>query len=528
MILTNEQPTPDAGIPRDRWKRALVPSPFPGGPLTAHQRPSGLGNILDDRFGLEQWMQGTTAEGLIRTPQLVEEGRDVLAGGGTWKDLRGIVERAQAAAGANDARNTGTQLHEYIETHNLGGTPKVAPEHQAKFDAYRRCMDAHRIEPKLIERFVVWPDRLIAGSADMYGTIDGRMCVLDLKTGKADPSKKSMVSFSIQMCAYAHATHMWDGTNAEPLPEIDKTKAYLIWLPSDQDDRCELIEVDLVKGLRWLDIAMEVRDAHKDRAAAHKVPATTKPLPSRAKVTEIDTSPPRRTVRIGDLRRRLEKIVTQGVATKDEIGAVMKEAGLPPLSKPDAQTDETVDNWEGIVATFEMALEPEDLEQRTGEMISRLGRLPVDLVAMARAEAAKLDPRPPNLTTGRATALDLDRIDAIVEPLELQHAERVAQVTQALSELGEDEAAQVVAWCCEQRNEMFADTIPIESLDNLEAERVVALAWSYTVSAHVPDPDLALGQSFARLHGLPVPDSLSDLENDRVLTALVMHKQHNA
>lgn len=572
FTLTDARPE-RSDYPRDRYGRVKL------GDRVLYS-PSSLPNYLGAGFSAPAWSARCQAKGAGLAPWLGLRAAplDVNA---DRAELDQIVAEMETFGGRSAKADMGTAMHSAIRRLWRGMEPEVPDEMAADIASVRAAIDEWGLE--LVdgwdERFVINHELGTGGSCDAFvacGRLGGAIVALDVKTGQLKPLDAAM-----QMSCYSGATESWEPEGEpEPIPFDIRTDIGLVLHVPWGKGAAKVVALDLVEGRRLAALAIAAHtetldsgrvviddpetwqpaevavtpnddspgvsaiadeveaseddkgvqvvmtlNGHGERTVAAIEQAANDTMPFKVR-TNLDTA--RLSVRIGDLRARLARIVDQGAATKDEIGALMKEAGLPSLAKPDEQTTDTVDNWEGIVTALELALEPEDLEQRTATMIDRLQRLPVDLMAAAKAAAAALDPRPPNLATGRATALDLDRIDAIVRPLELQHAERIAQVTQALSELAEDEAAQVVAWCCEQRNELFADTIPIESLDNLEAERVVALAWWYAndegrgMQAPI-FPDDAI--EVAQLHGLPVPDSLADLANDRVLTALVMHKQ---
>lgn len=527
VILTNEQPNPEQGIKRDRWGRPMVPSPFPDGPLTPHLRPSSIAMKIADRWALERWMQRMTARGMALRPDLV-----ALASTYDPDDAEGkkaldkVVDQAKEAAGSARGANIGTAIHAYIEQINRGQSPSVLPDHQPAIDAYKRCIDAHGIEPVLLEEFVVWPEMRTAGSCDIYANYQGRMVVMDVKTGQHNPAKFSLVEFGAQFACYGNATHRWDGTTATPLPEVDTTKAYVLWVPSG-GETCELIEVDIVKGRRFVEIALEVDAAHKDKTIGRVIDPPTgvpavKATPTRNPVTEG----------MAKAAAEIKKLLDAGV-TAEDIRDGWPE-GCPPLKEGvAAHTEDTISRILGHLELLKMAADIATADERSIEnVVAKLRALPGDLFLWVEAQSKALDPPVPHLRSGDATYHDLRRLGDLIAQADTVHAERVMQLTTALSPLTADEQAQVVAWACEQRGELFAETIPLTSLDDLEAERALALAEFYEAAAAGIDDQLAdladvvsVGQAVATKHGITVPQSPADVAADRVLAALVIHSR---
>jgi hypothetical protein len=167
----------------------------------------------------------------------------------------------------------------------------------------------------------------------------------------------------------------------------------------------------------------------------------------------------------------------------------------------------------------------------------RLKALPVDLLAHAEMRAKELDPPVPNLTTGKVTGPDLDRLEAVLAPIELAHAERVATVSQHLSELDDGEPLSVLLWATEDRNDgqglepltTAVDSV-ITSLDNLEAERVIALCATYRIddleaairNIGTAAQAKAIAKTVTERHQIPMPTSARAIASDRVLAGLVL------
>lgn len=525
-------------IKRDRWGRPLIPNPLPDGKAVAHQRPSSIASKIADRYNLELWSQRMVAKGIAEREDLLSLAHALDPEDSDDKrQLNDVVKKAKEAARSSQGANTGTALHSYVRQVNAGQEVTPLPAHAPAINAYKRAIDAHGIDPSLLEQFVVWPDKLIAGSCDIFGTYQGAMRVLDLKTGKHNPADWSLMEYAAQLACYANATHTWDGNNAEPLPEIDTEVGIIIWLPAG-GDICELIEVDLVKGARYVDLALEVQAAQKDKKIGTKVatPAATQSAPPEVEATSPAQAPQSlaspRTQKIGELRGRLRILVDTTDCTTDDVKESWPE-GAPPLTDEN-HTDESLNVIEGMVMLLEMAHGIDKPQATTVEaIIERLQVLPSDIFADVQAGAKALEPQVPNLRSGKATEADIARLMPLVEYGEMAAAERLAQLVNHLSPLDEAQADAIVAWATEQRSTPLktAGVPALKTLDDLEAERVMALAELYEA-----DPDdlgawlidvcgsksaaLASGKEIARRHDWPKPKSSADLAENRVLAAL--------
>jgi len=312
-------------INRDQWGRPLIPNPTTG-EIAWHHRPSSLGRIIEDTYGLEQWAQRTTAVGCARRPDLLAL---VSALDPTDRhdkqQLNKLVAQLKDAGGASDGANTGTAIHAYTEQIDRGQTVEPLPEYAADLDAYRQSLTEHSIEidPAWIEQFVVWPEKRIAGSADRYVRYRGDWVVLDLKTGQHNPASFSLVSHAAQLAAYANATHTWDGDKFGAMPAVSWELGLILWLPAGQAT-AELIEVDLVDGAAAVDLALDVYAMRKNKGFGK-----TAETPFRQLKLEDPKPPPVASRADHDaLRARLETMQTNNPS---HLASVLAEAqGLDP------------------------------------------------------------------------------------------------------------------------------------------------------------------------------------------------------
>lgn len=95
--------------------------------------------------------------------------------------------------------NRGKTVHSIVEAYKVTGKIQVAEEYQLFADAFYQFMD--EMKPDIIEqeKTVFDEAQMIAGTLDMYCSINGRLYVLDVKTGKDIYAESEL-----QLSAYAH------------------------------------------------------------------------------------------------------------------------------------------------------------------------------------------------------------------------------------------------------------------------------------------------------------------------------------
>ena len=515
ILLTEDDARPARDdYPRDRYGRVTLGD-------TVLYSPSSLPNYLGAGFSAPAWSARCQAKGAGLRPDLgvMAAPLDVNA---DKAELDRIVEEMENAGGRNAKANMGTAIHSAVRRMWRGETPEMPPE--CRDDIWSIAVTISQWGLELVdgwdERFVISHDLGTGGSCDAFvtsGAFEG-VVVLDVKTGQLKP-----LDCAMQLAAYANGTHSWDGVNdPEPLPfEIRTDIGLVLHAPWGNAD-ARIVVLDLVEGRRLAELAIA---AHRETLDSGRVVIKDVPpsAPNTAAAPQIDPSGgPSLHARVGLLRRRAKILVEQGLLTGDEATKMLADTGVPPLTKPDEQTADTLDVWEGFIATVELGL---STYGRTEDYLRRLRALPVDLLAHAETAAKELEPPVPNLTTGKVTGPDLDRLEAVLAPIELLHAERFATVTQHLS--GVDEWEAIVGWATEQRDE---PTISIADLNNLEAERVIALCATYRVddleaairNIGTAAQAKAIAKTVTDRHQIPMPTSARAIASDRVLAGLVL------
>ena len=258
---------------RDRWGRYLITHPDTGKEV-AWTRTTTFAKTLADTFGLTQWELRMATLGLAKRADLLAQASTVLDPDDpdAKKLLNDIARQAKEAAGSSVRATLGTALHTMTEHIDAGRDFEVPDAHRADLDAYLAATASLVIDPEHIERIVTVPDYMVAGTLDRLVVHDGRLMVADLKTGR---SLAGMGEYAIQLALYANADTMWDpatGTH-EPMPDVDKERALIIWLPAGEA-RCELHEVDIAAGWAMAATCETVRAWRKRRDLSRPAGAT--------------------------------------------------------------------------------------------------------------------------------------------------------------------------------------------------------------------------------------------------------------
>lgn len=240
-------------IERDRYGRPLIAPPTGKGKKIPYRRCTTFVGALEDTYNLMQWKARQVALGMGQRSDLVVAA--AAADRGDKKKLNEITEKALEAASSGAAADIGTALHSFTERLDRGQPLGVIPaEFAADIEAYREATAG--IKFVAIETFRVHDDFQVAGTADRIGIIDGSPTIMDIKTGGID---YAIQKISMQLAMYARSVPYDIATDkrvadAEP---ISINRGVIIHLPAGQG-RCELIEVDIVKGWGACLIAKQV------------------------------------------------------------------------------------------------------------------------------------------------------------------------------------------------------------------------------------------------------------------------------
>lgn len=271
--MADEFDEPHVPVKRDRFKRYLLPDPKTGVEMP-WTRATTLARTLTDEYILNEWKRRQVVIGIGQRPDLA-----ALAAA-THRDDRArldeIAERAEEVAGSSAGASLGRALHTFSQ--KLDGTGKMTgpSQYHPYLSRYAQALEqaGYGINPELIERIVICPEIKVAGQFDRLLVpnypkssthVPERLVIGDLKTAKLESIKYAWLEIAIQLATYAHSTLMWDHTAGKyvAMPPVDLGKAIVMHLPQDlppDKARCDLYEIDIVKGWECALLASQVRE----------------------------------------------------------------------------------------------------------------------------------------------------------------------------------------------------------------------------------------------------------------------------
>ena len=263
--------------------RYALTNPHTGKPDTFTRVTTGA-HSLDSTEGLDGWKTGNVVLGLKDNPDLLED-LDLYADpADVRRQVRRIADKAQEAAGANQAAELGTAIHAWTEAVERDGVAleDVPDLFQPYVRAYLEALADYGITtvPDMVERIVYNSGTGWVGTLDrIYRLADGTHVIGDVKTSKT--LRYGWLGFSVQFACYADATHMLrlDGSGWDLMPPVSRDYAVVAHLPSNQPGVCELATFDLHAGREHLDLAVQVyrarQEAEKRVARKWDIPVPT-------------------------------------------------------------------------------------------------------------------------------------------------------------------------------------------------------------------------------------------------------------
>lgn len=301
-------------IPRDRWGRPMVKRDG-SDKRVAYRRVTTFVGAADDTYGLTQWKLRMAAIGMGQRPDLVVAAAACKPD--NKKTLNDITEKAIEHAQASAAATTGTALHSFTEALDRGETLGHVP---APYDADLRAYEhaTKGMEHVAIERFSVFDDWQVAGTADRIVRWHGELYVADVKSGNIDFAHK--IAAQIALYSRSQPYDIATDTRLPRDPDINLSKGLIIHLPAGQA-RCDLHWVDLEAGWRGCQIAKTIWDwrGHKgltwpvadtDIPDPRPTPATWESLAAKAATTEQLRTIWTRANECGELSADLRQLLT--------------------------------------------------------------------------------------------------------------------------------------------------------------------------------------------------------------------------
>jgi hypothetical protein len=184
--------------------------------------------------GLVSWAANLEREAVLgATEELLEEYQGAPPRGDAW---RALVEQRLGAVRAHrralqTAADVGTALHARVEWElrrrlgePVGFCPQVPDAAEWAWMVCEEWLDTAGFVPVAAERIVYSATHGYAGTADVIGTLDGRLVVLDIKTSRA-----IYPEMLLQSVAYRHALQEME--SLDELPD-----GLIMRLPKSLDD----------------------------------------------------------------------------------------------------------------------------------------------------------------------------------------------------------------------------------------------------------------------------------------------------
>jgi hypothetical protein len=226
---------------------------------------SNYGGQIENQTPLIEWKAREAAKGVALDDTLRQS---VLLNLDDKAKLSNIVEQALTVSKANRSRDRGSEIHRITEQHDKGKLPVLTPDMQAIIATWEQVLEQHGIEVLTdhVERIVVHPEFKVCGTFDRIARYNGRLVVLDLKTGRPTKYRHTMC---VQLALLASAPWITrDGivhgekvtfTEFDPMPEVDQEIGLIVSMPSDGSEPA-VYELPLADGLRAARLAKEAKE----------------------------------------------------------------------------------------------------------------------------------------------------------------------------------------------------------------------------------------------------------------------------
>lgn len=279
VIDTRATVTADPRMPpRDHYDRPKVLLPD-GSKRVPYTRTSSAGGVLEDMTGIIDWKLRLVALGASKFPALLEPLEGVY-GVDEPEDkavARSVSERLLEAAGASTKAESGTDFHSWTEAYDRGDSLSELPEHfKRMMDNYHQLVEKMRAEVGYevlaAEQFGVNDVRKVAGTTDRVALVNGKACIVDVKTsGSMD---FGVGKFAMQIEGYSgmrkyddlEATKGVDeyglGVGRAPFAEgyeVDREVGYILWVPQ-HGETAAFAPIDLTRAEAGYKLAEELKE----------------------------------------------------------------------------------------------------------------------------------------------------------------------------------------------------------------------------------------------------------------------------
>ena len=260
---------------RDRWGRYIIPDPKTGEDRE-WTRATTIAGVLPDRYHLERWGERMVVLGIARDESLY-----VLAQTAKYEDkqrLDKIARDAKSAAKSGSAANVGTAIHTFTEMVEDGQPIEVVPQrYRADVAAYLDALTQLDATVLSKEQIVLNPTVGVAGTYDRklkVPSISNLPLIGDIKTGRTVDF--GLLEYSVQLSIYANSEYRFDSDTGEveEITDLPDLASGLIFHIQAGKGRCEVWEIDLIRGWEAAKVALQVREMRSWKDLAKKIEIT--------------------------------------------------------------------------------------------------------------------------------------------------------------------------------------------------------------------------------------------------------------
>lgn len=249
----------------DRWGRPGI-IPEGGTKPMWHTRVTTVAKTLDDMNGLMDWAGVMVAGGAALRPDILAQ---IAARWPRTEDnkaeLNELAAQLKEAASASAGANLGDALHHVIARRSQGEDFRLLPTLEPDVKAFDDLLERHGIEidREFVERTVVLPDQMVAGSFDFLAR-KGERFIADLKSGQNLGRGWQAIAVQLSLYSRAKTIYDWETDTHRPMPEVNQHHGLIVHLPAGSAS-ASLYVVDLDAGWEAAEMSLWVRNQWRKR-----------------------------------------------------------------------------------------------------------------------------------------------------------------------------------------------------------------------------------------------------------------------
>lgn len=281
-------------IPRNGKGQPMIWLPD-GSKRVAYSRPSGLGDVLDDKNNLFPWHRGRALIGAMRNSRLLEPLLLADRQGMDWDNADGKAlakkqgDIAFKVGGGEDRADKGTSWHNFLEQLLITGEPGFIPDEYEDYVAVIKQMldearDRYKMQVVGTEVFGVFDAERIAGTCDLLLLMwdeELQKWILTIGDWKTSGTLKySMGKFCIQLWSYSKMVRydpaealtginqhglgvgrrrMMEDTTHWASPMASSEEGFVFWIPSGRKV-AQMVPINISHGAAGYKLVKQVKD----------------------------------------------------------------------------------------------------------------------------------------------------------------------------------------------------------------------------------------------------------------------------